>query len=355
MPKPKGKNGPKSQDIPKSERLFDLMAFLLKHRNPVSKEAVKKTCRTYSLATPRTFDRIFARDRAELRKSGIPVKIFRISDRSEIDPGDAAKHPPGDIGYWIDPDECFMPQLDFEADEWLALRVIGNALSRGGTTPELKSVWRKLECQPGYGGKPGSKPDLAMAQGSRADAALDARNLPMLTGALKENRSVSFEYHGLGNGPEDRKATKRQVDIYNLVFHMGAWYAAGFCRLRQALRVFKVSRMSAIKVLRDTYEIPKDFDSRDLIGCKAWEFAMGPDCRVRLKAKNEDAWIIRAELGEKVKWVENEAELVVRNPGPFIRWAAANCDRVKILEPSWMAEGVARHLEEVREVYRAQG
>jgi len=338
--------------LPKSERLFALMAFLLKGRNPVSKETIRKTCDTYKQATNRTFDRIFARDREELRRSGIPVKLFRIRDRCQIDSKEAADYHPEEIGYWIDPKECFMPQLDLEAEEWLALRVIGSALARGHHPPELKSVWRKLECQPGYEDRPDKKPDVAMALGERADAALDAQNLPALMAALRENRTVSFEYHGLNNGPEDREATKRQVDIYNLVFHYGAWYAAGFCRLRRAIRVFKVSRMSGIRVLKDTYQTPKDFDSKDLIGCKAWEFAVGPDCGVRLEAKKEDTWLIRAELGENAKWAGNEAELVVRNAGPFIRWAAANCDRVRILEPAWMAEGVARHLEEVREVYR---
>jgi len=352
MPQTKRQKKPKGPVLPKSERLFALMAFLLKSRNPVPKETIRMTCDTYKQAANRTFDRVFARDREELRRSGIPVKLCRIDDRREIDPTDAANHRPEDIGYWIDPRECFMPQLDLEADEWLALRVIGGALARGKHPTELQSVWQKLECQPGHESGPGRKPDVAMALGHRADAALDAQNLPVLMGALRENRRVSFNYHGLGHGPDGNRPTKREVDIYNLVLHYGAWYAAGFCRLRRALRVFKVSRMSGIRVLRETYETPKDFDSKDLIGCKAWEFAVGPDCGVKLEAKKEDAWLIRAELGENAKWAGNEAELVVRNAGPFIRWAAANCDRVRILEPAWMAEGVARHLEEVREVYR---
>ncbi len=353
MPKSTKGQKQKLQPLPKGERLFALVAFFLKHRNPVPKEAVKDMCQPYKQATFRTFERVFARDRAELRKAGIPIKLYRITERTEVDPAEAANHPRNSIGYWINPDECFMPQLDLEADEWLALRVIGSALGRGEKKPELQSVWRKLECQPGYDRQSGKKPDLAMHPGQRADAALDARNLPALIGALKENRRVSFEYHGLGNGPGDRRATKRQVDIYNLVFHMGAWYAAGYCLLRQALRVFKVSRMSRIKVLTDTYEIPKDFDSKGLIGCKAWEFAVGPDCKVRIKATGKDDWIVRTELGESAQWDGSQAELVVRNPGPFIRWAAANCDRVRIVEPAWMAEGVARHLQEVREAYNA--
>lgn len=354
MPSPNRGAKPRDQQLPKDERLFDLVAFLLKHRSPVTKEVIRKTCQPYREASPRTFERVFARDRAELRKSGIPVKVYGISDRREItSPREAASRSQDDIGYWIDPDECFMPQLDLEADEWLALRVIGSALARGEKNPELQSVWRKLECQPGYESRSGKKPEVAMYPGRRADAAMDARNLPVLTEALRENRRVGFEYHGLGNGPEDRKATKRQADIYNLVFHMGAWYAAGLCHLRRAPRVFKVSRMTGIKVLKETYDIPKGFDSKQLIGCKAWEFAVGPDCRVRIRTTGKDDWIVKNELGESAKWDGSQAELTVRNPGPFIRWAAANCDRVRILEPAWMAEGVARHLEEVREVYRA--
>jgi predicted DNA-binding transcriptional regulator YafY len=51
------------------------------------------------------------------------------------------------------------------------------------------------------------------------------------------------------------------VDVYGLVFHIGYWYAVGYCHLRQDLRTFRLDRVLQVKLLETTFSPPPDFDA----------------------------------------------------------------------------------------------
>jgi predicted DNA-binding transcriptional regulator YafY len=55
--------------------------------------------------------------------------------------------------------------------------------------------------------------------------------------------------------------TERQVDPYGLVFHWGRWYLAAWCHLRQAMRVFRLDRVTSMEVIPETFVRPAGFDS----------------------------------------------------------------------------------------------
>jgi predicted DNA-binding transcriptional regulator YafY len=59
--------------------------------------------------------------------------------------------------------------------------------------------------------------------------------------------------------------TARQVDPYGLVQHLGSWYIAGWCHLREDIRVFRLDRITALRLERETFEPPENFDARDHI------------------------------------------------------------------------------------------
>lgn len=66
--------------------------------------------------------------------------------------------------------------------------------------------------------------------------------------ALQENRLLSFEY-------EDRcgNKTARTAEPYQLVLKSNHWYFQGFCRKRDDFRLFRLSRMSNLKLLEEAF------------------------------------------------------------------------------------------------------
>lgn len=51
------------------------------------------------------------------------------------------------------------------------------------------------------------------------------------------------------------------MDPYGLVFHWGRWYLAAWCHLRQAMRVFRLDRVTSMEVAPATFARSVGFDS----------------------------------------------------------------------------------------------
>jgi predicted DNA-binding transcriptional regulator YafY len=65
-----------------------------------------------------------------------------------------------------------------------------------------------------------------------------------------------IEYAGSGG-----ERTAREIDVYGLIFHAGAWYAVAHCHLRNGLRVFRLDRVAHSRVLPARFDPPADFDA----------------------------------------------------------------------------------------------
>ncbi|MCR5252217.1 MAG: WYL domain-containing protein [Treponema sp.] len=62
----------------------------------------------------------------------------------------------------------------------------------------------------------------------------------------------AFHYDGHGS------KTSRTVEPYQLVFKSRAWYVQTFCRLKNDYRLFRLSRMSELKMLEETFA-PREY------------------------------------------------------------------------------------------------
>lgn len=77
--------------------------------------------------------------------------------------------------------------------------------------------------------------------------------LRMMKTALENHKLLSFEYiahHG--------NKTVRTVEPYRLVLKNSRWYFYGYCRSRNDYRLFRLSRMSNLRMKQETF-IPRDY------------------------------------------------------------------------------------------------
>ncbi len=109
--------------------------------------------------------------------------------------------------------------------------------------------------------------DVASARQSLVISGLAARDyrpweptIHTLRGCIVGRRCVRIVYQDFS-----LEETCRDIEPYALTFHGGFWYLVGFCRLRQAMRTFRVDRIQQVTPLKMPFTIPRDFSARDYI------------------------------------------------------------------------------------------
>lgn len=89
-------------------------------------------------------------------------------------------------------------------------------------------------------------------------------NIEMIKTALQESKILAFEYIDHHN-----HQTKREIEPYQLILKNSHWYVYGYCYKRNDFRLFKLSRMSHLKIKDEvftmrTYQKPQ-MDATDIV------------------------------------------------------------------------------------------
>lgn len=326
---------PTSADA-KLQRWIDLLAVLLTHRYGLTFEQIKRDVPAYA-ASAKTLSeasllRTFERDKDELRALGVPIEMLRNSEGHEL-------------GYRVDPSEMYLPfvavagaskrralgnrrfyravpSLAFEPDELHAV-FRGIALARELGDPLLaahcESADRKLRGDlPNVAGYVDEDQTLRLNREASVGPSLRELGTAMLR--LKR---VSFDYHTMG-----RDATaRRTVEPFGLFFQSGHWYLAGRDVEKDAVRNFRVSRMSDLRANARTpqtadYDVPDGFRlSRHATSRKAWELGDGEAETSVVEFRGTNGAVKAASaLGSAVRGAPRQRRFQVRRADVFARW-----------------------------------
>ena len=205
----------------KSERLMNLTICLLVTRSFLSKDRIRQAVEAYWDMSDDAFDRMFDRDKEDLRRLGVPIEVGTLEKAFE-----------DDVGYRIRRDVFELPEVSLAADEaavvGLAARVWQNARLASATSQGL----RKLRAA-GVGVDESAltvlEPQLATEEPA-FDAVFEA-----VTAATP----VRFEYRR----PREATSGTRHLEPWGIVSWHGHWYVVGHDRDRDAPRMFRVSRI----------------------------------------------------------------------------------------------------------------
>lgn len=107
---------------------------------------------------------------------------------------------------------------------------------------------------------------LRTVTASWADPGEALPSLELLRDAIRQRRRVRMRYRGTGQPA----LTEREVDPYTLVHSWGWHYCIGYCHLRQAIRSFRLDRMSDVAVLGQSFAEDVDFDLQAYIKADPW-------------------------------------------------------------------------------------
>jgi predicted DNA-binding transcriptional regulator YafY len=337
--------------ISKTQRWLDLIALLVGRRVPLPVEDIMERVPAYASnwnSEERTkresVRRMFERDKDELRQMGIPIESFAYEpswggDRTE--------------GYRIVNKDFYLPYLrvlagsggerpvpsgsvDLRVDEARALLDAARRIEQLPAFPmaaEARSAAAKLSFDLDPDQFPA--PPIIWVESPGAADVLD--RLRILTDALLSAKRVRFRYHGIRRGTP----TEREVEPYGLFFQRD-WYLVARDLEREALRVFRVSRMEQLQPntlapkSRD-YEVPSDFRLRDFVGRPAWKLDDEEPFSVSVRFSFPASLLVaRNEQGDLV--TEEEGGAAVRrfdvtDPDPFLRWVLGFAGEATVVSP----------------------
>lgn len=186
----------------------------------------------------------------------------------------------------------------------------------------------------------------------RADPSTLFPILEDLRTATREQHQVSVTYQSAANAD----VTKRKIDPYALVFRAGLWYLVGYCHLRNAPRTFRVDRIQKLSVLRQSFQMPEDFDIHQYLGN---EFKEQPGIRARLHFNPEAAAMVRSNrfLWESIQ-EEPDGSIIATQTAPDLYWMASMvlsfANLVTVLEPPELRDMVREWAQATANLYTSQ-
>jgi len=343
----------------KTSRWLDLVAFLLQHRFPVTREDIFSRVGGYDGAFE-SERRKFERDKDELRKLGIEIETVDIDGAAS---DEAAK------GYRLRPRQAYLPYLEL-VDEPTAERAYKGLDTFVLTRDELDVLDRATRTLASQA----DGPFAAAAASARRKLAFDlplaessvqailahpipehAREaLAVLQEGLMQHRAVRCRYFTMSRRTEE----ERELEPWGLLFQWARWYCVARARDRDEPRVFRVDRMRDVKLLTEPdarFAVPDDFDVRDFAGRAPWEFsgASPVTCTVRF-AFPESRWVINRGVGRILRDRGDEGaelEFDVRDTDAFLRWLLPFGRRAVVTGPERMAADLDTLRAEVAALY----
>ncbi|WP_188194055.1 helix-turn-helix transcriptional regulator [Nonomuraea sp. SYSU D8015] len=308
----------------KTERLLNLVICLLATRRPLSAEQIRQAVPGYDRDGDEAFQRMFERDKNELREIGIPIDVVR--DPWEDEPG-----------YRIERQSYELPEITLEPDEAAVLGLAAQVWQRASLAEAASGALLKLRA----GGVATDQPVGTGALELRVDTRDPA--FPALWDAVRDRRVVRFDYRASGS----ETVRSRTVEPWGVVSRRGRWYLVGFDRDRQAPRAFRLSRITgqvAPVGKAGVVQVPEGIDLRAMVG-----FPDEPAeeriavVRVRQGACEGLRQLARAVHPGTDGW--DEAELAFSDPERLAGWMASLGADVEVVEPPDAREAVIRRLK----------
>jgi proteasome accessory factor B len=203
----------------KTERLLALVVCLLSSPRYLTAVQIRAAVPGYPESFE-AFKRMFERDKEELRELGIPLETGFNS------PGD------DEAGYRIPRQAYVLPEIRLEPDEAAVLSLAAR-------------VWRQAELA---GAAAGALLKLRAAGVDAEETAETGIEPRLLAGeaafgplweAVRDRRPVAFAYRAAGRS----EPQQRHLQPWGVVNRHGRWYVAGYDTDRDAVRVFRLSRI----------------------------------------------------------------------------------------------------------------
>jgi proteasome accessory factor C len=231
--------------VSRTERLLNLLIALLNTRYGLPRSELRETVYRDVAGNDVSFGRMFERDKTDLRNFGFDVETVTDLGWSEDDPATTR--------YRIGKESNRLPDVELSPGEWTVILLASQLWERAALGSAAANALRKLQAS-------SRLTDVELPVGVQPRIKPAGQAFDDLVAAMHAQHPVTFSYLAGSTGKEEQ----RTVEPWGLGSRFGQWYLAGYDRIRQAPRHFRLSRLtSAVTVLdKESYTPPKDFSIR---------------------------------------------------------------------------------------------
>ncbi len=215
----------------KTERQLNLVICLLAARRFLARETIRASVLGYQGLSDAAFQRMFERDKDDLRDLGIPIETGSNDVLFDDEPG-----------YRILPGDFELPPVEFNHSEQVVLGIAAHVFDGAALAPQATAAVGKLRAA---GVELGSS-DLVQAR-----LGGDDETVGIVWQALIDRRRIRFDYR--------ETAQTRQIEPWGVLVRRGVWYVYGQDLGREAPRMFRLSRVvGTVEALEPSgaYELP---------------------------------------------------------------------------------------------------
>jgi proteasome accessory factor BC len=322
-----------AKDTEKLIRQLSLISFLMAERRPVSALEIRQDVEGYAqMTSDEAFNRRFYADRAELSSLGIELKVEKQAEGSyEAET------------YTLPPENFYLPAIEFSDQELGALRTALSLLDGEFAYAEpLRLALQQLSW-----GKPSplSAPEqqtVKLAMTASPGGRELSQRLSKIETAIFRRKTIVFDYYTMGRDSEE----KRKVNPYHLLFRGGQFYLVGYSHERDAVRVFRLSRIRgkvgySSKAEHD-FQRPDDFDPRAYATRADWQLGETKGT-ARIWLSDRIEWLVRRHLGADVGTVEQAEDGVIYETAygdsrQLVSWVLGLGPRARVIDPPELVE-----------------
>jgi predicted DNA-binding transcriptional regulator YafY len=251
-----------AKDTEKLIRQLSLISYLMAERRPVTAPEIRRDVEGYSAMNEDAFARRFYADRSELDALGIQLSVDKpVEGLAEQE------------NYSLPPENFHLPAIEFDDRELAGLQTALSLLD--GEFAYAEPL--RLALQQISWGRPSplaAPEQRSIALGITASAGGHdlSQRLAKIETAIFRRKTIVFDYYTM---QRDELGT-RKVDPYQLLFQGGQFYLVGRSHERDAIRVFRLSRIRgkvayASKAEHD-FQRPEEFDPRAYANRIQWQF-----------------------------------------------------------------------------------
>ena len=306
----------------KSERLVNLTIALLATKRYLTKSEIFRTVEGYEGA-PEAMERMFERDKDDLRSLGISIELGTFDPIFE-----------DEAGYRITPSSYQLNLGELDGTDIALLSLAATAWSGAALERESTSALIKLASM-------GIDSDSEALSLLTPQVSVTDQNFTLITEAIVRRSEIEFEYVSA-----DLSRQVRKIAPYSLRGQSGSWYLVGLDREKESIRTFRLDRMvSEVSVSKkvNTFNIPEPIPSQ--VGDEATDFAL---LRVR-KNRGHQLRSLGTLLESEEEW--DQVRLPVIDSSWLLRTILWHRDDVIVLEPTDLRERVIDSLKELRALH----
>lgn len=248
----------------KSERLMNLVICLLVSRGYVPKSRIRQVVGGYGEQSPEAFERMFERDKDELRELGIPIETGSVDPFGDPEPG-----------YRIRRQDFELPEIHLEPDEAAVLGLAARVWQHASLAEATSRAVLKLRAA-------GVETDTAALAAVEPRVAAEEPAFWPLWEAVRDRQPVEFDYR---RDPRD-EPVRRHLQPWSVLSWHGRWYVVGYDLDRQGPRLFRLSRMVGEVIAsgrQGSYEVPPHDEVRGAASALAPRRQTGT-ARVRVRS-----------------------------------------------------------------------